>query len=183
MNIVIVVSVPTVMSVAIFVNKNITIDVSVAIAAKNNCCKPNFWSISSINLPKRPIEDFVIIPLKKRQLAAGVHNIYCLMSICHRRRIKTEENECKGRHYCLGHKMDSIHCCASYFAPGWFEKKGSSCPILYIVLCNLSYPSNRPGAKYVASSAKKFNWFCPTSSSDDLCLLFCLYPSSMISAF
>ena len=46
MNIVIVVSVPTVMSVAIFVNKNITIDVSVAIAAKNNCCKPNFWSIT-----------------------------------------------------------------------------------------------------------------------------------------
>ena len=40
-------------------------------------------------------------------------------------------------------------------------------PILQIVLMQNSYHS------------KKFNQFCPPSSSDDLCHLFCIYPSSM----
>ena len=47
---------------------------------------------------------------------------------------------------------------------GWFH------PILQIFLVQNSY------------RGKEWNQFCPPSSSDDLCLLFCLYPSSMLSA-
>ena len=43
--------------------------------------------------------------------------------------------------------------------------------------CNSSYYSNCP----VESNqhGKKFNKFCPSNRIDDLCLFFCLYPSSM----
>ena len=46
---------------------------------------------------------------------------------------------------------------------------------------NSSYSSYCPGAKRLAWQ-KEFNRFCPPSSSDDLCLLLCLYPSSMAIA-
>ena len=42
-----------------------------------------------------------------------------------------------------------------------------------------SYSSNRPRAEYSSLGGKELNQFCPPNSSDDLCLLFCLYPSSM----
>ena len=32
----------------------------------------------------------------------------------------------------------------------------------------------------IADAARNFNQFCPPNSSDDFCLLFCLYPSSMM---
>ena len=53
---------------------------------------------------------------------------------------------------------------------------------------NSSYSSYRSGAIYPilpiilvqnSNLGKELNPFCPPSSSDDLCLLFCLYPSSM----
>ena len=52
--------------------------------------------------------------------------------------------------------------CCQWFRPriGWFH------PILQIVL--------------LQNSGKEFNQFCPPSSNDDLCLLFCINPSSMI---
>ena len=80
---------------------------------------------------------------------------------------------------CLGCRMDSIHFhdskddlkkgmnlfCSSY-RPGAIIH-----PILQIVLVQNSL------------CGKEINQFCPLSSSDDLCLLFFLYPSSMLPRF
>ena len=59
-----------------------------------------------------------------------------------------DRREGKGRRCCLGDRIDSMYCRASYFAPGWYDERDEF--ILF---------SNRPG--------------------NDLCLRFCLYPSSM----
>ena len=53
-----------------------------------------------------------------------------------------------------------------WIAPGLFEK-GWIQPILW----------NSPSAKQFRG--KEFNKFCPPNSSDDLCIFFCIYPSSM----
>ena len=55
-----------------------------------------------------------------------------------------------------------------WIAPGWFERKGWIHPILQIVLVQNIY------------HRKEMNKFCPPNSSDDLCLFFCIYPSSML---
>ena len=97
----------------------------------------------------------------------------------HRRRIKTEENG-KGRRCCLGDKIYSIPCHASYIfctrlisnnMMTWsfsLNHPGAIHPILQIVLVQNGQRS------------KEFNNFCPPNSSDDLCLFFCLYPSSKL---
>ena len=41
-----------------------------------------------------------------------------------------------------------------------------------------SYSSNRPTAKQLYRG-KELDKFCPANSSDDLCLLFCIYPASI----
>ena len=45
--------------------------------------------------------------------------------------------------------------------------------------CNSSYYSNRPSEKQQARQWIE-NKFCPPNSSDDLCLFFCIWPSSMV---
>ena len=46
--------------------------------------------------------------------------------------------------------------------------------------CNSSYSSNRPLQQN--QHGKELNKFCPPKRSDDICLFFCLYPSSMVSS-
>ena len=87
------------------------------------------------------------------------------------------------------------------FCPGRFWRIGWIHPILYIVLvqfilffkstwCSSSYSSYRPGAIHTIlqiflvksrQRGKEFYKFGPPSSIyDDLCLFFCIYPSSTV---
>ena len=100
------------------------------------------------------------------------HNVHCTVE-------ETDRRECKGCRCCLGDRIDSIHCRAGYFAPGRFEERDNSSycsyhpgaihPILHIVMVQNSY-----------SVAKKLIDSAPPRSSDDLCILFCLYPFSIV---
>ena len=85
----------------------------------------------------------------------------------------------------LGDRIYSIHCRASYVAPGpgGFEERDAL--ILFFILswCNSSYSSFRPSAIHPNSSnrpcfkkvsgAKKLIDSAPPRYSDDLCRLFC----------
>ena len=56
-----------------------------------------------------------------------------------------DRREGKGR-CCLRDRIDSIPCCASYFAPGWFKDRGEFILFFISSRYNSSYSSYRPGA-------------------------------------
>ena len=81
-----------------------------------------------------------------------------------------------GCRFCLGDRIASNPCRASYFAPRRLEEHF----ILFFQssLGTSAYSSNHPGAKQLQRSMN-LKQSCTLSSSDDFCLLFCIYPSSI----
>ena len=72
---------------------------------------------------------------------------------------------------------------------------GANHPFLQVILVQFtrvfksSFSSNHPVAVHPifqtvlvenSQRGKEFNKFCPPNSSDDFCLFFCIYPSSMV---
>ena len=104
------------------------------------------------------------------------------------------------QHSCLGDRISSILCTRTigriilFFQSSWCEpfysshRLGANHHIIPIVLvqiilffqsswCKSSYSSNRPAVQN-SYCDKELKQFCPPSSSDDFCLLFCINPSS-----
>ena len=82
----------------------------------------------------------------------------------HRRRLKTEEMQKSSRLFGGAELVQSL---PRYFTAGQIWRIGWIRPFLQIMLVQ-----NR-------LRGKEMKQFCPPNSSGDLCLLFCLYPSSM----
>ena len=102
---------------------------------------------------------------------------------------QNDRREGKCRRCLLGDSIDSSPCRASYRAPGWFEERDEFILFFMSSRCNSSYSSYWKGAIYPilqivlmhnSLRSKEINWFCPPNSSDDFCLFFCFYPSSMV---
>ena len=100
-------------------------------------------------------------------------------SVCHPQKKDKCRGKGKGRRCCLVDRIYSIPCCASYFATddlkNWMNSSfslyhpGAIYPILHVVLVQKS------------QRGKDWNTICPPNSSDDVCLFFCINPSSMVS--
>ena len=92
--------------------------------------------------------------------------------------------EGKGRRCCLGHRIYSFPCRTSYFAPGWYVEKDE---LLHKGVMkkriNFTRMIWRKGLIHhilqIVLHGKEMNKVCPPNNSDDLCLLFCINPSSL----
>ena len=93
--------------------------------------------------------------------------------------IQKKDKDGKGRLCCLGgRRIHSIPCGPSCFASDNFEEYDEFV-FFQIILHGAIHPviQNLPGQN--SQRGKEFNTILPPNRSDDLCLLLCLYPSSM----
>ena len=100
-------------------------------------------------------------------------------SLCHRKRINTEEKP-KVVTAVWGMEFIKHSCRASCFELGRFEKRMNCTRMIwrkgwiYFLFFKIVLMQN-------SLRSKKWNTFCPPNNCDDLCLFFCIYPSSMVS--
>ena len=80
----------------------------------------------------------------------------------------------KGRRCCLGDRIFSIPCLASYLHYRTSLKNRILQIILVLLILFFKSCKTARGAKEL------LNKFCPPNSSDDFCLFFSIYPSSMM---
>ena len=66
-----------------------------------------------------------------------------------------------------------LFCTRTILKKGWMHPFLQIILIQFILYFKLSYCK-------IAQRGKEFNEFCLSNSSDDLCLFFCIYPSSML---
>ena len=116
-------------------------------------------------------------PVRRPGCLQQVSCTVCVMFVTLKKDYKYRR-KIKGRRCCLGNIIYSIPCRGRCFALGWFWRiwwihpfsnhLGAIHPILQIVLVQNSY------------FGKEFIKFCPPNSSNNLCLFFCIYPSSIL---
>ena len=94
------------------------------------------------------------------------------MTYRQRRRIKTEEKA-----KVVADEFVKFLAARAVLHQDYFEENDEFIFFFKSSWCNSSYSSKRPRAKQLAR--QEFNKFCPLSSSDDLCLFFCTYLSSI----
>ena len=90
----------------------------------------------------------------------------------HTQKKNKDRREDKGRCGCLVNSLPRQLC---------ILHQDEFIPFFISSWCNTSYSTNRP----VQNSQRgiELNRFCPPSSSDDLCFLFCLHPSSLLARY
>ena len=96
----------------------------------------------------------------------------------HRRRVKTEE---KAKVVVADGGTEFIQFVATLTILPWtiLENKMNPSVSFQSSWCNSSYSQNCPSAQQL-QCGKELNKFCPPNTSYNLCLFFCLYPSSML---
>ena len=86
----------------------------------------------------------------------------------------------KGRRCCFGDRIYSFACHASYFAYDDFEEQDEYILFFQIIMVQVILFFKSSQCKIVTQCGKELNQFCSPNCSNDLCLLFCLYPSSTV---
>ena len=116
----------------------------------------------------------VLVPVEEGEPPGGCRvlcSVQDVVGIAHRRRIYTEEKSKVVAAVCVTEFVQFLAALAILHQDNLKNR------------WNSSFSSYHPGAKLwrdVWLGDKELNGFCPSNSSDDLCLLFCPKPSSMV---
>ena len=96
--------------------------------------------------------------------------------------LKKDKDRRKGKYRCccLGNRIYSTPCHACYFAlQDDFDEQDEFILFFKSFCCNTSYASHCHSAKQLLWQRIGYKKNSAPNSSDDLCLFFCIYPSSM----